>query len=111
MTKQRAALVALVLMVSLIVPASGEVFYDARLREGKAALESNRASDAVDQLKIACFGMLHDPKGLSEGLAWLAVAQNAAGRPTELETTLNRFVEVQSRFAAYNPSVIDQKIR
>src|SRR5687768_10290360 len=98
MTKRRAILVALVLTVAMIVPARGDVFYDARLKEGKAALESNRASEAVDQLRIACFGLLQDPKGLSEGLAWLAVAQNAAGRATELETTLNRFLDLQSRF-------------
>lgn len=111
MTKRRAMLAASVMMVAMIVPARSDVFYDARLKEGKAALESNRATEAVDHLRIACFGLLDNPKALSEAMAWLAVAQHTAGRSADVEVTLNRFVDVESRFKSYDGAALDPKIR
>jgi len=85
----------------LSFPLRAEDFYLTRLREGEQALQAKRTLEAVDQLKIACFGLLDQPQLLSEGLAELALAQAAAGRTADADATLARFVDVEQRFGAW----------
>jgi hypothetical protein len=85
----------------LAFPLKADDFYLTRLREGEQALQAKRTLEAVDQLKIACFGLLDQPQLLSEGLAELALAQAAAGRTADADATLARFVDVEQRFAVW----------
>jgi hypothetical protein len=102
--------VAVALIVTAPVIAS-DAFYDARLKAGREALIAQRPLDAVDSLRIATFGLLDSPKQLSEALALLAVAQSATGRTSDLETTISRFVDVETRFTTYDPTVLPSDVR
>lgn len=89
----------------------GEVFYEQRLETGRSALLAQRHVEAAEQLRIAAFGLLDQPKKLSQALALLAVAQKRVGWGSELEVTLNRFLEVERRFAAYDGASLDPPLR
>ncbi|MGA7991123.1 MAG: hypothetical protein WCC53_06795 [Thermoanaerobaculia bacterium] len=82
-----------------------------RLRAGEAALAAKRIPEAVDQLRIACFGLLDQVDALSECLVHLTLAQDAAKRPAEVEATLVRFLDVEKRFAAYAKATVPQEAR
>lgn len=100
---QRLLVFAVIFGTAGILPASlmAEEFYLTRLRAGEQALQAKRTLEAVDQLRIACFGLLDQPQLLSEGLAVLALAQTAAGRTADVDATLARFVEVEQRFRVW----------
>jgi tetratricopeptide (TPR) repeat protein len=100
---RRAWLLA-VLLLAPALPAWADDFYSSRLIEGRIAFQAGKAAEAATLLRIACFGLLDHPPALSEGLAWLALAQTKDGRTAEADATLSRFLEVEKRFAAY-PSV------
>ena len=74
-------------------PAIAQDFYEARLRAGEANLTAGRAAGAVEDLRIASFGLLGQPALLCEALANLAVAQNMAGRQKDAAATLGRYAE------------------
>jgi hypothetical protein len=82
-----------------------------RLRAGEEALRARRIPEAVDQLRIACFGLLEQAEALSECLVHLTLAQDAAKRPIDLQATLNRFLEVERRFAPYAKAAIPGESR
>ena len=96
-----------------IVPFSlhADDFSTERLREGEGALRAKRFPEAVDQLRIACFGLLSQPELLSEGLVHLALAQDGAGRNADVLATLNRFLEVERRFTPYGKARVDEETR
>jgi hypothetical protein len=100
-------------VVLAVAPASllGDDFSLERLRAGEGAFKARRIPEAVDQLRIACFGLLDEPVLLSEGLARLAMAQEAAGRRGDVVATLNRFLEVERRFGVYARSHLDETAR
>src|SRR5512141_1923838 len=93
------------------LPLFADDFSLQRLRVGEEALRAKRVPEAVDQLRIACFGLLDQPILLSEGLAHLAIAQEAAGRRADVVTTLNRFLEVERLFGVYARSRLDEATR
>jgi hypothetical protein len=82
-----------------------------RLRVGEEALKAKRLPEAVDQLRIACFGLLDQVDALSECLVHLTLAQDAAKLPDDAEATLNRFLEVERRFAPYSKAAIPAEQR
>ncbi len=82
-----------------------------RLRAGEEALRARRVPEAVDQLRIACFGLLDQAEPLSECLVNLTLALEAARRPADVETTLNRFLEAERRFAAYAKADLSRESR
>jgi hypothetical protein len=91
--------------------ATADVFYDLRLKAGHDALTAQRWLEATEALRIACFGLLDTPKSLTPCLAMLSLAQNGLGRTADVDTTLARIVEVESRFAVYDPSALDPDLR
>ena len=82
-----------------------------RLRAGEEALRAKRIPEAVDQLRIACFGLLEQVESLSKCLVFLTLAQDAAKRPTDVQATLNRFLEVERRFAPYAKAALPAQTR
>src|SRR5215813_15406480 len=89
------------LMMPLFLRGQGEDFYESRLKAGQEAYRQNRIPEAIDQFRISAFGFLNRPSLLSESLARLALAQDAAGRTADAEATLSRFLEVERRFSTY----------
>ena len=82
-----------------------------RLRAGQEALRARRIPEAVDQIRIACFGLLEEVDALSECLVSLTLAQDAAKRPADVEATLVRFLEVERRFAPYAKAALPAESR
>lgn len=82
-----------------------------RLQAGERAYQAKKWVEAIDQLRIACFGLLDQPQYLSEGLAVLALAQNGAGKQAAVDTTLGRFVEVEQRFGAWAKVPLSRDVR
>jgi len=87
--------------MSLVVAARADDFYEERLRVGRAALEAKQYLDAIDNLRIAAFGLLEKPAMEEEALAYLALAQTAAGHGLDADATLGRFLDVERLFAPY----------
>jgi hypothetical protein len=86
-------------------------FNNARLEAGKAAYQIKAFPAAIDQFRVAAFGFLDDPPHLVQALARLSLAQSAAGRGTEADATLSRFLEVEQRFAVYSKAQLEPEIR
>jgi len=91
--------------------ARGDEFSDARLRAGEDACVAKRYLDAAAELKIAAFGSLDRPPVLSEALVWLAISQNALGRTVDVQSTLDRFLDVERRFGAYPKARLENDTR
>jgi hypothetical protein len=103
-------LLTTVAMMPLAGVARCDEFYGARLKSGEAAYTERRLPDAIDNLKIASFGLLESPSLESEALVYLSLAQAAAGKNADADATLGRFLELERRFAPFsrlklNPSV------
>jgi len=109
--KLRCVGAAVCVMMTWTALAATDAFYEQRFKAGEAALVAKRHADAVEQLRIAAFGQLDEPKRLTHTLALMAIAQQALRRTEPLESTINRFVEVESRFAAWNSSVLTPQQR
>ena len=82
-----------------------------RLRAGQEALRARRIPEAVDQIRIACFGLLDEVDALSGCLVYLTLAQEAAKRPSDVQKTLVRFLEVERRFAPYAKATLPADVR
>jgi hypothetical protein len=111
MNRRRCLQVASVLTLLAGPPARADEFADARLASGIEAYRAKRYTEASDQLRIACFGLLDQPVLLAEGLVRLALAQEAAGRRADVEKTLGRFLDVERRFGTYSKSRLDTATR
>ena len=86
-------------------------FYEGQLRAGREALAGRRVPEAIDHLRIAAFGFLDAPVLLSEALARLALAQQAAGDAEKLGATLDRLVAVEQKFSALRGARLEAETR
>lgn len=91
--------------------AVGQDFSETRLKEGEDAYRQRRFPEAVDQLRIAAFGLMDRPALLSEALVHLSLAQEAAGRREDAQATVARFAEVERRFAPYGTAKLESAVR
>lgn len=95
---------SLVLFVLLLAPgaaAAVDPFYEGLLRDGTYAYDRRDYATAVETLRLACFGMLEEPKRLADCLVRLALAQDRAQDEEGFRETFRRVVEVEERFGAY----------
>jgi len=92
------------------LPLFAQDFYEQQLRAGKEDRAAGKLVEASDELRIAAFGFLDRPVLLSEALAHLALVQNALGYPT-FGQTIDRFLDVERRFASWLPSATDAQTR
>jgi len=81
-------------------------FYTDLLRSGTQALERGDTNRAVEELRLACFGMLDHPKELAVCLVRLALGQAKLGEKEEFLQTFRRIEEVETRFKAYGEAPI-----
>ncbi|MFZ2490618.1 MAG: hypothetical protein WA208_03950, partial [Thermoanaerobaculia bacterium] len=98
-------------MMPWIALARTDAFYEQRLKSGKDALAARRGPEAVEELRIAVFGFIDEPRQLAEALSYLAIAQNGLGRTADLEATLTRFIETERRAAGYDRQVLPEEVR
>lgn len=114
MRKQYAALRIGLLTTALLSARTlvcGQDFNEALLRSGHAAYQERRYLEAIDQFRVAVFGSLDKPVVLSEGLARLYLAQEAAGKRADADQTLDRFLEVERRFGVHPQANLEPEIR
>lgn len=105
------ALVVAVALGSASALPAADPFYDGMLAEGREALARGDLPSALLELEIAAFGLLEDPPRLADALTHLALAQAAAGQERALEATLERVLEVESRFGGYRQAEIPAATR
>jgi TonB family protein len=107
---------SLAISASLLAAASiawgqPEDFYEARLVAGYEAMRAKRVPEAIDQLRIAAFGLMDRPPLLSEALVRLALAQEAIGPKQGAAETIKRFVDVERRFGAFTKARLEPTAR
>lgn len=88
-----------------------EPFYLSLLREGQQSLARGDAAGAARDLRLACFGLLDEPKTLAKCLVHLAVAQARSGDRPGFAATFGRLGEVEERFRGYSESAVTPELR
>jgi tetratricopeptide (TPR) repeat protein len=86
-------------------------FYLGLLRDGGHAYDRKDYAQAARDLRLACFGMLDEPKPLTDCLVRLALAQDRAGDANGFRETFGRIVEVEERFSAYSQGDLAPELR
>ncbi len=98
-------------MMSFSGAARADEFNDERLRAGQDAYATKRYGEAIDQFRIAAFGSLDKPVVLNECLVRLALAQAAAGKTADTQSTLDRFVDIERRFPGFAQANLQPEVR
>jgi tetratricopeptide (TPR) repeat protein len=88
-----------------------EPFYEDLLRDGIHAYDRKEYSAAARSFRLACFGMLDEPKRLADCLVRLALAQDRAESLDAFRETFRRIVEVEERFGAYSQGDLPAELR
>ena len=86
----------------LAAAAPPDPFYLDLLREGERAFARGDVRGAARDLRLACFGLLDEPRLLAGCLGQLLLAQHAAGSGDEAAATATRLVEVEERFQGFS---------
>ncbi len=97
-------LLSLLWLGGAAAPAGAAVdpFYQNLLRDGQHAFDRKDFAAAARDLRLACFGMLDEPRPLADCLARLALAQDRLEDGEGFGVTFQRLVEVEDRFKAYS---------
>jgi hypothetical protein len=109
--------VLLILAAALAGPAARaahaavDPFYQGLLRDGQYAFDRKEYATASRDLRLACFGMLDEPRQLAGCLARLALAQDAGGEIEGFRETFRRLVEVEDRFKGYSQGEVAPDLR
>lgn len=105
-------LVSFVLLVPGVPPLrAADLFYLELLRDGAHAYDRGDFVTAARALRLACFGMLDEPKPLGACLARLALAQDKAADVEGFRETFARLVEVEDRFQGYSQADLPAEVR
>jgi hypothetical protein len=105
------ALPLLLLLAAVPATAAIDPFYQGLLRDGQLSFDRKEYGTASRQLRLACFGMLDDPKPLADCLARLLLAQDGANDGEGVRETFRRLIEVEDRFKAYSQGDIAPELR
>jgi tetratricopeptide (TPR) repeat protein len=101
----------LLLAMAALPLAAADLFYLDLLRDGSHAYDRGDYSLAERHFRLACFGMLDEPKLLGECLARLALAEDKAKDLAGFRDTFGRLVEVEERFQGYSQSSLPPEVR
>ena len=103
----------LLLAGSPAMPATAAVepFYQSLLRDGRLAFDRKDFTTAARTLRLACFGMLDEPRPLTDCLVRLALAQDGAGQLDAFRETFTRLAEVEDRFKGYSQADLPPELR
>ncbi|HEV7784443.1 MAG TPA: hypothetical protein VGQ28_03845 [Thermoanaerobaculia bacterium] len=99
------------LLAGTSLHAAVDPFYLGLLRDGQLAFDRKDFPVAVRQLRLACFGMLEEPRPLVDCLARLALAQDRADDLEGFRETFKRLAEVEERFQAYTQGGVTPELR
>ena len=97
----KSSVFVLLLFLSALPAAAVEPFYQGLLREGVLQYDRGDYPGSARTLKIACFGMLDEPKALAGCLARLALAQDRYDDAEGFQDTFRRIAEVEERFGGW----------
>jgi TonB family protein len=97
------------ILLAARVPAQD--FSDVRMREGEAAYRARRFADAASFFRVAAFGYLDRPPMLCQALVRLALASDAAGRPADVKTAMDRLADALRRAPTCAEAEIDATTR
>lgn len=111
MKKLQFLLLSSLIVAQSLTAATADDFYLVRLRAGEDAFRRGQALEAVDELRIACFGLMEQPPLLTEGIVHLALTQAKLGRTADVATTLLRFAEVERKFGALGSAQLEPATR
>ena len=101
----------LLLLAAAPALAAVDPFYQGLLREGQLALDRKDYAVAVRDLRLACFGMLDEPRLLADCLVRLALAQDRANDVDGFQETFQRLIEIEDRFKAYSQGELAPELR
>lgn len=95
------------------IPAQAVIdpFYQGLLRDGQLSFERKDYAGAARLLRLACFGMLNEPRPLADCLSRLALAQDGAADAAGFRETFQRLVEVEDRFKGYSQGELAPELR
>jgi hypothetical protein len=99
---------------ALLLPAAAhaaDLFYLELLRDGTHAYDRGEYVAAARTLRLACFGMLDEPKALAACLARLALAQDKVADAQGFRDTFVRLVEIEERFQGYSQADLPAEVR
>jgi hypothetical protein len=108
---KRSLLLLLTLLAASPAVAAIDPFYQGLLRDGQQAFDRKDYGTAARQLRLACFGMLDDPRPLADCLSRLLLAQDGAGDVEGVRDTFRRLTEIEDRFKAYSQGEIPPELR
>lgn len=114
--KHRILFPTLAVLAGLAMPpgaagAAIDPFYQSLLREGQHSLDRKDYPAAAHELRLACFGMLDEPRTLADCLARLALAEDGAGDVEGFRATFQRLAEIEDRFKAYSQADLAPELR
>lgn len=107
-------LAVLIALVGLVSPSSGsaaEPFYERLLQEGIRANAEGDSAQAIQDLTLACFGMLEEPESLTVCRVHLALAQAAQEDREAFAETVGRIIDLENTFQAYSKASLDRSLR
>lgn len=90
---------------------AADPFHVDLLRDGVHASDRGDHATAARYIRLACFGMLDEPKLLGECLTRLALAQDKAGDTAGFRETFGRLVEVEERFQGFSQAALPAEVR
>ena len=90
--------------------AGAEDFNAERLRSGEDLYAEKRYAEAIDQFRIAAFGYLDQPAASVAVLVRLSLAQSAAGKASDADATILRFLEVERLSRSYPPKGLPPEV-
>jgi tetratricopeptide (TPR) repeat protein len=99
------------LLAALPAQAAVDPFYQGLLRDGQLAFERKEYATAARALRLACFGMLDEPRPLADCLSRLALAQDGTGDTAGFRETFQRLLEVEDRFKGYSQGELPPELR
>jgi hypothetical protein len=101
----------LLLLAALPAGAAIDPFYLSLLRDGQHAYDRKDFAAAARDLRLACFGMLDEPRQLADCLARLALAQDRLNDVDGFRETFRRLADAEERFQAYSQAELAPELR
>ncbi|MDQ6893636.1 MAG: hypothetical protein M3167_13255, partial [Acidobacteriota bacterium] len=95
----------------LLATAQDAAYVDDQIREGRRAWDDKQYVEAADHFRLAGFAAVEAPVRLTEALARLALAQDAAGAHAAADATLARFLEVEQHSSRYGEAALELPLR
>jgi hypothetical protein len=102
---------SLTLLAGAPALAAVDPFYQSLQRDAQLAFDRKDFPTAARTFRLACFGMLDEPRPLADCLARLALAQDGAGQVEAFRETFTRLAEVEDRFKGYSQGELPAELR